>query len=249
MKKYVIFSHMSAFRERLNRSLFVLAALLAAGGVWFGWKVWSAYGDIRAKGPEAVAQERAVAAWARRFGASPRMKAEGLATLPFLGSSTATIRLVEFVDYGCPFCRDASGPLRRAVARQNGEIFLQLRDFPVPDLHPQAPDAAFAAQCVWRQGDSRRFWSYHDMLFATQGQHAPEFLRTRAGRLGVDLVAYDACIAARVPEADIQASVDAGIGLGIRGTPTFFLNGVMVEGVVSESDWDAAFQAARAASL
>jgi protein-disulfide isomerase len=240
---------MSAFRERLNRSILVLALFLALGGGWFGWKVWSAYGDIKTKGPDAVARERAVAAWARRLSASPRVKAEGPSSSPFSGSATASVRLVEFVDYGCPFCRDASEPLRRALARQGGDVFFQVRDFPVPDLHLQAPDAALAARCVWRQGDARRFWAFYDALFATQGQHTPEFLRARAGRMGASLAVYDACISARAPEADIQASVDAGIGLGIRGTPTFFLNGVMVEGVVSESDWDAAFQAARAASL
>ena len=161
-----------------------------------------------------------MAAWARRFGASPRMKAEGLATLPFLGARPRRFGLSNSWIMAVRFVRTLLG---RFVGRSHArtEIFLQLRDFPVPDLHPQAPDALSRRSCVWRQGDSRRFWSYHDMLFATQG-HAPEFLRTRAGRLGVDLVAYDACIAARVPEADIQASVDAGIGLGIRGTPTFF---------------------------
>jgi protein-disulfide isomerase len=147
---------------------------------------------------------------------------------PFRGNPDATLTLVEYTDYLCPFCarhfRDTLPALLEKYIR-TGRVKFVVRDFPLASLHPTAPKGAMAALCVAEQG-ATRFWPMHDALLQAQQQwnRLPDpttFLAQAAGKVGADMPAYNQCMASDRTEARVQQSVAAGQALGFNGTPTF----------------------------
>lgn len=162
-------------------------------------------------------------------------RVESKGTDPMLGNPDAQIRIVEFLDYECPYCRRSAPDVRTFVARHANDVLLIVRDFPLESIHPQAMDAAIAARCVFAQGNADRYWRYHDLLFASQDSLGPTVFRGIAETVGADLAAFDQCVVARTPEATIRTSIEDGTAAGVRGTPSFFVNGYRVQGAVDLS--------------
>jgi protein-disulfide isomerase len=111
--------------------------------------------------------------------------------------------------------------LGEVLAEFPNEVRLIYRDFPL-DFHTGARPAAEAARCAAAMG---RFWEYHDLLFVAQPDFSREQLVGYAARLGLDRTAFAACLDGRRFTAAIDADVAEGRARGVRGTPTFFVNG------------------------
>ncbi len=108
-----------------------------------------------------------------------------------------------------------------------GRVRLVYKDFPLTRPHPLALPAAEAARCAGAQG---AYWEYHDMLFMAQPFFSRAELENYAGRLGLKADAFGACLdSGRFREA-IEADQQEGRAAGVQGTPTFFVNGVKLEG-------------------
>lgn len=106
-------------------------------------------------------------------------------------------------------------------------VRLVYKDFPLTRPHPLALSAAEAARCAGVQG---AYWEYHDMLFMAQPFFSRAELVNYAGRLGLKADVFGACLdSGRFREA-IQADQQEGRAAGVQGTPTFFVNGVKLEG-------------------
>jgi len=159
-------------------------------------------------------------------------RAESGGANPMLGNPAAKIRIVEFLDYECPYCKRSAPDVRAFMNRHADDALLVVRDFPLESLHPSAMDAAIAARCVFAQGDANRYWRYHDLLFASQDTFGAATFRANAVTVGADLSAFDACVARREPEAGIRASIEDGTAAGVVGTPTFFVNGHRIQGAL-----------------
>ncbi|MBI4138872.1 DsbA family protein [Candidatus Uhrbacteria bacterium] len=193
---------------------------------------------IRAGEPNPYAKDRMAAAAAQIL-SQPPLSPEQLAKLeddpgaPRLGNPKANIRLVEFVDYECPFCRRSAPEVRAFMARHADDVHLTIRDYPIESVHDHALDAAIAARCVMAQGDAGRYWKYHDLLFQYQERLGVADLRSYAERVGNDLASYDECVRTRAPLAEIRAGYDLGGAVGVNGTPTFFLNGHRIPGAIN----------------
>ena len=100
-------------------------------------------------------------------------------------------------------------------------VRLVYRDFPL-EFHAGARPAAEAARCAAAMG---RFWEYHDLLFVAQPEFGRDQLVGYAGRLGLDRTAFSSCVdSGRFREA-VDADINEGRARGVRGTPTFFVNG------------------------
>lgn len=153
--------------------------------------------------------------------------------VPSLGDPKAKIRIVEFVDYGCPYCRQAAPVVRSYLAAHPNDVYLLIRDYPITELHPQAEDDAIAADCVFQQ-DEKKYWLYSDRLFASQEAQTADDLRLYAQQVGADLSRYDACVRSKTPLAAIKGSIDDGNAAGVGATPTFFFNGVKIEGAIPQ---------------
>lgn len=147
---------------------------------------------------------------------------------PYWGAKDARVTVVEFADFQCPFCqRHAETTLPRLKDTYGDRVRYVFRDFPITNLHPNAFQAAEAAQCALAQG---KFWDYHDRLFRNPEMLDLAGLKNHAAALGLDRAAFQTCLESRTYKSEVQADLDAGIAYGITGTPAFFVNGRAVEG-------------------
>ena len=152
---------------------------------------------------------------------------------PSKGNPDATVTLIEFTDYQCPFCSRHT----RAVLPQlekdfidTGKIRYVMRDFPLASLHPQAPKAHEAAHCA---GDQGKYWEMHDQLFANQKEFGADKLSNYAEAAGVsDMSAFETCLDSGKYEARTTASLKEGQDAGVRGTPSFLLGHTEANGTV-----------------
>jgi protein-disulfide isomerase len=142
---------------------------------------------------------------------------------PAKGSETATVTMVEFTDYQCPFCaryvRDTYPQIERDYI-QTGKIRYLVRDLPLESIHPLAQKAAEAAHCAGEQG---KYWEMHARLFANQRELGRPDLTKHAQALGLDAEAFDACVDTGKMTARIRDDLAEAQKLQATGTPTFFL--------------------------
>lgn len=162
---------------------------------------------------------------------------------PARGPEDAPVTIVEFTDYECPFCRRYH---RRTYGRlldaYEGEIRYVVRNFPLSSIHPHARKAAEAAACAHNQG---QFWKYHDHLFENADALEEADLERYARDLGLSGPAFDRCLESGAESETVAADVAAGKRLGIRGTPTFFVNGEILVGAQRLPAFRAAVDRAR----
>ena len=131
-----------------------------------------------------------------------------------------------------------------------GKVRYVFMDFPLTSIHPQAPLAAEAARCA---GDQDAYLEMHHALFDRQGEwsgraDAGEVFVGFAGELGLDEKSFAQCLESGQYTAAVQADLDQGIGLGINGTPAFFLNGNFISGAQSFSVFQGAIESLLAGS-
>ncbi len=148
---------------------------------------------------------------------------------PAQGSRLASVQLVVFSDFQCPYCRRAMPVLKRLVAKYGDQARLVWKDFPLP-THPMAALAAEAAQCAHDQG---KFWDYHDRLFGEAQNLEPTRLRTLAAEVGVDMAVFNQCMESRQHRDRVATSLREGRRLGVEATPTVFINGRIVTGLAT----------------
>ena len=107
-----------------------------------------------------------------------------------------------------------------------GKVRVVHKDFPLPS-HAGALPAAEAARCAGSQGV---FWEYHDLLYLGVPDFSRDDLVRYAGRLSLDRAAFTTCIDTRRLHKNVEADVVEGRAIGVRGTPTFLINGTLLVG-------------------
>lgn len=154
---------------------------------------------------------------------------------PTLGPVTAPVTVVEFADFQCPFCKAAAPILEQVIQKYPEAVRLMFRNLPLADVHPEAIASAEAAACAGAQG---KFWSYHDQLYANQDSLGKSLYTSLATSLGLDLQQFSRCLENHLMLATIQADFAAGVAAGAQGTPTFYVNGHRLAGVLPLKLWD-----------
>jgi protein-disulfide isomerase len=142
-----------------------------------------------------------------------------------LGPADAPITIIEFSDFRCPFCkRFHNETLTPLLDHYPQQIRLIYRDFPVVGGF----EAALAAECADEQGD---FFAFHDLLFSDEFETlGSEAYTAYAERLGMDAEALLACVEDGTFVDEVEADARYAAGLGVSGTPTFFINGIPLVG-------------------
>jgi protein-disulfide isomerase len=156
---------------------------------------------------------------------------------PAKGSPDAPITIVEYSDYQCPFClRHFQQTLPQLQSYIDaGQVRYVFKDFPIHSLHPQAQKAHESARCARELGGDEAFWTMHDMLFANQEQWAGnpnhvDVYKSFAGEMELPPAEFNECLdSGRYADA-VNAQVNEGAQLGVRGTPSFFINGQLLVG-------------------
>jgi protein-disulfide isomerase len=147
---------------------------------------------------------------------------------PARGPEDAAVTIIEFSDFQCPYCgRFFQQTLPQLMARYGDRVRFVYRDFPLDQIHPNARNAAIAAECADDQG---KFWEYHDVLFSNQQALGVADLKRYAEQLGLDTDAFSKCLDSQQYNDEVNADLRDGIQAGVSGTPTFFINGRRVVG-------------------
>jgi protein-disulfide isomerase len=150
------------------------------------------------------------------------------------GSPDAPTRIVEYGDFECPYCKAAAPVLKELVDGSDGRVALVWRHFPLFTVHAFALTAALAAEAA-----GRHFWEMHDVLFAHQDRLTDADLNLYGAQVGAVGVCGDAAQAHR---AAVEADYRSGAELGVRGTPTLFIDGARWTGRVKLADLRAALR-------
>jgi protein-disulfide isomerase len=141
-----------------------------------------------------------------------------------LGEPHAPVSVVEFGDFECPNCKQAAPAVQVLLDRFPGRIRFAYRHFPAEAAHPHALPAAEVSEVAGAQG---RFWAMHNMLFDNQLHLKAPQLRGYAERLELDMARYAAELDDHIYLQRIREHAQAARNSGARGTPTFFVNGII----------------------
>lgn len=145
---------------------------------------------------------------------------------PSMGPESATVTLVEFSDFQCPFCSRVGPTLKKIKAEYGDQVRIVFKHQPL-DFHAKAPAAHAAAEAAHRQG---KFWEMHDKIFADQKAMSPEKYVEYATELGLDLDQFKNDVASAEVKQRIEADKKEAAKLGSTGTPGFFINGLNLRG-------------------
>jgi protein-disulfide isomerase len=140
---------------------------------------------------------------------------------PSLGNDKAPVTIVAFTDYQCPSCASIHPSLERLVKENAGKVRLVARDFPLTQ-HADAFKAAEAAEAAREQG---KYWEYIHVLMQNQSSLGVEKLKSFAGELGLDRARFDSALDSGKFAEMVQRDVADGMKLGVKGTPSLFVNG------------------------
>lgn len=159
------------------------------------------------------------------------------------GSTRASVTLVEYGDFQCPFCGEAYPIVNALEARFQRDLRVVFRHFPLTEVHPLAMGAAEAAEAAGAQG---RFWEMHDLLYLNQPDFAPAMLLGYARELVLDLEAFTEDLVHHRWRRRIRDDFMGGIRSGVNATPCLFIDDVRFDGPVDEDLLAIAIERARA---
>lgn len=149
---------------------------------------------------------------------------------PSMGSPNATVTIVEFSDFQCPFCKEVQPTLRKLFKEYDSKVRLVFRNYPISSIHPESTNAAIASLCA---NEQNKFWEYHDKLFEKASEENPltkKLLEKTASELGLNRRAFDTCFDSKKYLAQVQKDIKDGASYGVDGTPTFFINNKIIFG-------------------
>ena len=206
--------------------------------------------EIKAAIAEREEEERKAAA------ARTAQLAASIEGRPFRGSADASVTIVEFSDFQCPYCTRGAATVEQILERYPNDVKFIFQHFPL-GFHPWAKPAAIAANCAGLQ-NPEAFWTLHDAYFKDQKQITTDNVVAKSeGYLagsGIDMKKWKNCAADTNSEeykaeaANVDADMALGQALGVSGTPGFFVNGEFLNGAQPIDAFVPLIEAAKASS-
>jgi protein-disulfide isomerase len=222
-------------------------AVMQAAGQYVGTAAGSNGGSAPSGSAGSAAGTAAAPAAAAAPGAPVNIALK--ANVPYLGSSSAKVTVVEYADYECPYCEKFftdTWPDIYSKYVKTGKIKFIYQDFAF--LGPDSNTAAEASHCA---ADQSKFWQYHDYLFSHQGaegsgwataDHQKEF----AQAVGLNTSQFNSCLDSGKYKQEVLDETAAGKTYGVSGTPSVFVNGVILVGAQPTTTFEQAIDAALA---
>ncbi len=163
------------------------------------------------------------------------------------GNITASVTMVQFADFQCPACGAYEPIVREVMAKNSNDVKLVFRHFPLTNMHRNALLAAKYAEAAGRQN---KFWELHDILYDKQKEwgeslDAESFFETQVASLGLDMAQIKKDVADPAIENIILAEYKEGTQFGVKGTPSFFINGIKIESPRSVEEFTQVIQKAK----
>lgn len=162
---------------------------------------------------------------------------------PVVGNPKGNVTLIEFFDYRCPYCRQAS-PMLKALLKSDPNIRMVYKELPV--LGPDSIAASRLSLAVFLEAPDK-YMALHDALFDFRGDVTPDIVLAHLEELDLDLAKIQARAASDEVGAMIQKNLVLAQKLGIQGTPAFVVGDTVIPGYVEGPQLQLAIQAARRA--
>ncbi|HLM59482.1 MAG TPA: thioredoxin domain-containing protein, partial [Pyrinomonadaceae bacterium] len=143
------------------------------------------------------------------------------------GIETAPVTLLMYGAYECPHCVEGNKIVKQLQQRLGETLRFVFRHFPRINVHPHAEAAAEVAEAA---GQQNKFWEMHDRLFENYNRLDGEHLVGYAEEMGLDMRQFDRAITGRLFIERVQEDLQSGLASGVRGTPSYFINGVRHNG-------------------
>lgn len=141
-------------------------------------------------------------------------------------NTTSPIVIHEFGDFQCPACRAAQTKIVKPLLKEYGaKIRFEFKHFPIVSLHRHAMVAAQAGECAADQG---KFWEFVDFVYEKQSAMRADVFPEWARELQLDVPLFERCVRSRIKKGVVLEDYEEGKGVGVKGTPTFFVNGEQV---------------------
>jgi Protein-disulfide isomerase len=145
------------------------------------------------------------------------------------GSLSAPVVLIMYGDYECSYCGNAYYILRDLKKELKDKLTIVFRNYPIVELHRHAMHAALAAETADQLG---KFWEMHDILYENQQHLHDDSLVQYAKEIGLDEKKFEENFGNEASVRKVNEDISSGNRFGVRGTPTFFINGQYYSG-----DW------------
>ena len=156
---------------------------------------------------------------------------------PVMGSDGATVTVVEFSDFLCPFCAKGSRYIKLTESGTHDTARFVFRHYPLDkscnrklrsNVHPGACLLAEGAECAFEQN---KFWEYHDIAFETEGSISRSVVLDNASKIGLDLGEFKGCLDSGRGLKAVREDIEAAFNAGVKSTPTLFINGRRLRGI------------------
>lgn len=152
------------------------------------------------------------------------------------GNTKSKVILINYSDFQCPACGSAHPQIKAIVEEYKDKIQFVSRNYPITSMHPNAKAATGAAEAAGMQG---KYWEMHDKLYENQsdwdslsGSARDDKFESFAKELGLDVNKFNTDIASNAVTEKINYDAAIATKINITGTPTFYLNGVMLDGEI-----------------
>lgn len=141
-----------------------------------------------------------------------------------LGNPNAELKIVEYSDLECPYCKVFHATMKRVMSEygQSGKVAWVYRHFPIDSLHKKARKEAEATECANELGGSQKFWEFTDLVYTTTNSNdsLPESeLPKIAQKIGLDVKAFNTCLSSGKYADKVEADYQDAVKAGGRGTP------------------------------
>jgi uncharacterized protein (UPF0212 family) len=157
-----------------------------------------------------------------------------------LGKKDSKVVLIEYGDYQCPGCGSAHAPIKAVTKKYENKMAFAFRNFPLTTIHPNARASAAAAETAGLMG---KYWEMHDKLYENQSEWQSASANDRtsifanyADTIGLDTDTFTKNLTEKSSQINQKISFDQALGkkAGVSGTPTFYLNGKIVDQQVKD---------------
>lgn len=157
---------------------------------------------------------------------------------PAFGKEGASVVVVVYSDFQCPYCAKEAQVLRTQLKNSYADkVRVYFRDYPL-EIHEWAKPAAVAGRCVYMQ-DPDAFWAYHDWIFERQSSITPQNLADKiaefAASQDLDSLKLTSCLSEPTAAKQVEESIEEGRLVEVTSTPALFINGRRMTGSVP---WD-----------
>jgi protein-disulfide isomerase len=155
------------------------------------------------------------------------------------GNPNSSVVIVEYGDFQCPSCAGAHPQVKAVLQEYSDRVAFIFRNFPLTSIHPNARAASAAAEAAGLQDN---YWAMHDTLFETQnewqflsGNERNDKFTSYAVALGLDEARFRADLAASTVNSKISFDQAIARKVGVEATPTFYINGNLVDKTASSA--------------